>query len=213
MTNIIYDNNLNISIITSLMNKNSLNFNRLLTFILVLMILLTRSNYLSAVHLPDFTLPALIIAGMYIGGFMVAFLLIVSAILVDNYAIFYQGISANCITEAYSILLLLYYLVYYLAKFIPTFIIGFNLKFIKSVVFVIAIISLEWLLATASYYAFTEAAWSDFAKYVLNWSFIEIPTTLSQLAVISIIITIFAKFYERRGRLSKANAAQKNLYR
>jgi hypothetical protein len=62
-------------------------------------------NWLSSfVHLPDFTIPALFIAGIYFRHFWVAFTLILSAIAVDNFAIIYQGISANCITPAYSVL-------------------------------------------------------------------------------------------------------------
>jgi hypothetical protein len=53
-------------------------------------------------------------------GFWVAFTLIFSAIAVDNYAIMYQGISANCITPAYSVLPLTYYGIFWVGKHIST---------------------------------------------------------------------------------------------
>ena len=79
-------------------------------FIMVLLMIATRghTNWLSSiVHLPDFTIPALFIAGIYLRQFWVAFLIIISAIAIDNYVIVYEGISANCITPAYSVLVLL----------------------------------------------------------------------------------------------------------
>ena len=59
-------------------------------FIMVFLMVATRghSNWLSSiVHLPDFTIPALFIAGIYLRKFWVAFTIIVSAIAIDNYAI------------------------------------------------------------------------------------------------------------------------------
>lgn len=158
--------------------------------VLIVLIILSRSHDSTLVHLPDFTLLALIIAGVYLPYFGVAFSLIFSAVLMDNYAIFYQGVAANCITPAYSLLLLLYYLSYYFARYIPSLDLAQGKTLGKSMLILLSIIVGEWLLATTSYYAFSTALWGDFAHYVLKWSMIEIPTTLAQLVLVCTLVSL-----------------------
>lgn len=81
-------------------------------FIMVILIITTRGNtnwQSSIIHLPDFVIPALFIAGVYLRTFWTVIVIIISAVAIDNYAIIHKGVSANCITPAYSILLLTYY--------------------------------------------------------------------------------------------------------
>jgi hypothetical protein len=56
-------------------------------------------NCQHTLHLPDFTIPALFIAGVYFRKFWVVFTLILSSVAIDNYAIVHQGVSAHCITR------------------------------------------------------------------------------------------------------------------
>lgn len=183
------------------MNKIKTPYNIVALLGLLVMIVLTRSYNLSPIHLPDATLPALIISGIYLRSFLAPFLIITIAILVDNYAIFYQGVSANCITPAYSILLVLYYLVYYFAKFIPSLAINSLPHLLKTSLTITTIICLEWLLATMSYYAFSNGLWADFASYAWTWSVVEIPSTLYQLVIVGFVIT-FAQYVKKSARKS-----------
>lgn len=164
---------------------------------ILLSIVFSRSYGFSTLHLPDTTLVVLIIAGIYCRGFIAPFAIIVTAVMVDNYAIFSQGVSANCITPAYSILPVLYYGVYWFAKFIPSLAIDSVQIFTKTSAIIVAIISLEWLLATSSYYAFTQALWADFPAYALKWSLVEIPGPLYQLVLAMLVITFASKLMKK----------------
>ena len=164
-------------------------------FIMVLLMIVTRghANWLSFLtHLPDFTIPALLIAGVYLRQFWVAFTILLSAVAIDNYAIVHQGISANCITPAYSVLPLTYYGVFWAGKYISTLKIDTNI--IKNTLIIITTLGAQWLMATASYYFFTatyaKTGWAGFSTYVAQWSMLEILPMLYWVAAVSIVFTL-----------------------
>ena len=164
-------------------------------FIMVLLMIATRghANWLSSVvHLPDFTIPALFIAGVYLRQFWVAFIIILSAVAIDNYAIVHEGISANCITPAYSILPLTYYGIFWVGKYISS--LHINASITKNALIVIVATSAQWLIATLSYYFFTatyaKTGWANFPAYMAQWSVAEIPPVLFWMAAISIVFTL-----------------------
>ncbi|BAS67758.1 MAG: hypothetical protein DSY43_01975 [Gammaproteobacteria bacterium] len=164
-------------------------------FLMVLLIIATRghSNWISSfVHLPDFTIPALFIAGVYLRKFWVVFVLILSAVSVDNYAIVHQGVSANCITPAYSLLPLTFYGIFWSGKYISS--LAINKDIIKNSLIIISVVSIQWLMATASYYFFTatfiKTGWSNFPAYMTHWSLVEIPTTLYWMMAVIIVFTL-----------------------
>ena len=173
--------------------KNTTNLFALSLIILLIIATRGHASWLgSAIHLPDFTLPALLIAGIYLRQFWVAFSLILTAVAIDNYAIVHQGVSAHCITPAYSVLLLSYALTFWAGKFISS--LSLNNVWFKNAVLVIGILSLQWLIATASYYAFTTSPWANFGSYATHWSWIEITPVLSWMLVASIALTISARY-------------------
>lgn len=151
------------------------------------------NNWLSAlVHLPDFTLPALFIAGVYFRKFWVAMVIILSAVAIDNYAIVHQGVSANCITPAYSILLLTYYGVFWVGKYLTS--LKINADIIKNMLIIVLTSSLQWLVATVSYYTFTTSPWATFPAYVAHWSLVEIPLVLVWMVAVIIALTLIPRF-------------------
>jgi hypothetical protein len=169
-------------------------------FVMVLLMIATRGhdNWLSSiVHLPDFTLPALLIAGVYFRHFGVVFTLILSAVAIDNYAVIHQGISANCITLAYSVLPLTYYGVFWSGKYLNSLIVDKNI--VKNSAIVVVAISTQWLVATSSYYYFTDAyaktGWGDFPAYAAHWSVAEIPITLAWMAAVIIAFTLVPRIF------------------
>jgi hypothetical protein len=107
----------------------------------------------SMLHLPDFTIPALFIAGVYFRKFWVVFTLILSSVAIDNYAIVHQGVSAHCITPAYSLLPLTYYGIFWISKAISTLVIDDNI--VKNAFVIIIATCTQWFAATSSYYFFT----------------------------------------------------------
>ncbi|WP_348670140.1 hypothetical protein [uncultured Candidatus Thioglobus sp.] len=174
-------------------------------FIMIILMIATRghANWLSSlVHLPDFTIPALFIAGIYLRKFWVAFVIIISAVAIDNYAIVHEGISANCITPAYSVLPFTYYGIFWVGKYISS--LKIDTSIVKNALVVIAAVSAQWLIATASYYFFTatyaKTGWANFPAYAQQWSLVEIPPVLYWMVAISIIFTLnhrysFASFF------------------
>jgi hypothetical protein len=168
--------------------------NILFLILAVLLMIATRghASWLgSNLHLPDFTLVALLIAGVYFRSFFVVFTLIVSAVAIDNYAIVHQGVSANCITPAYSFLPVTYYLVFFAGKYLKTLEIDKNA--LRNIVFVALIFTIQWVLATTSYYAFTASPWSKFPEYALKWSLVEIPLNLYWVLAVALFITLWGK--------------------
>jgi hypothetical protein len=80
---------------------------------LVLLMFATRFNHFgSSLALPDASYAVFFLAGLYLGRMRgapaVLALLLVEAALVDYYAINFHGISAWCVTSAYSFLVLAY---------------------------------------------------------------------------------------------------------
>ncbi len=164
-------------------------------FIMVLLMIATRghANWLaSIVHLPDFTIPALFIAGIYLRQFWVAFVIILSAIAIDNYAIVHEGVSANCITPAYSVLPFTYYGIFWVGKYINS--LNIDASIVKNALIIIAATSTQWLIATSSYYFFTvtyaKTGWANFPTYAAQWSIAEIPLALYWMIAISIVFTL-----------------------
>jgi len=163
--------------------------------ILISLMIITRShsNWLSSiVHLPDFTIPALFIAGIYLRKFWVAFVIIISAIAIDNYAIVYEGISANCITPAYSVLPFTYYGIFWVGKHMSS--LKIDSSIIKNAFIIITASSAQWLVAASSYYFFTatyaKTGWTNFPAYMAQWSMVEIPLVLYWMVVVSIVFTL-----------------------
>jgi hypothetical protein len=104
----------------------------------------------------------------------------------------HQGVSAHCITPAYSLLPVTYYGIFWASKFISMLAIDNNI--VKNILVIIAATCTQWFVATSSYYFFTttygQTGWRDFPAYVAKWSMIEIPTTLSWMAIIIITFTL-----------------------
>ncbi len=149
----------------------------------------------SLVHLPDFTLPALFIAGVYFRQFWVVFTLIVSAIAIDNYAIVHQGVSAHCITPAYSLLPLSYYGVFWISKYISTLMIDNNIM--KNALVIVVATGTQWFMATSAYYFFTatyaKTGWVNFPTYMAQWSLVEIPPVLYWVTAIMLTFTLMPR--------------------
>ena len=179
-------------------------------FIMVLLMIATRghANWLSSiVHLPDFTIPALFIAGVYLRQFWIVLTLIISAIAIDNYAIVHEGVSAHCITPAYSVLPLTYYGIFWAGKHINSLTIDANL--LRNVLIVVVATSAQWLVATSSYYFFTatyaKTGWANFPAYVAQWSVAEIPLVLYWMIAIFVVFTL-----NQRYRVISYFSTQKN---
>jgi hypothetical protein len=164
-------------------------------FIIVLLMIATRGhvNWIDAfVHLPDFTIPALFITGVYLRKFWVAFVIIISAIAIDNYAIVYEGISANCFTPAYSVLPFTYFGIFWVGKYISA--LKIDTSIVKNALIVIAAACVQWLVVTSSYYFFTatyaKTGWANFPAYAAQWSVVEIPLVLYWMVAITIVFTL-----------------------
>jgi len=168
-------------------------------FIMVLLMIVSRghSNWLSSLaHLPDFTIPALFIAGIYLRKFWVAFTIIISAIAIDNYAIVHEGVSAHCITPAYSVLPFTYYGIFWVGKYMSS--LNIDTSIVKNALIVILAASTQWLVATSSYYFFTatyaKTGWANFPAYMVQWSVAEIAPVLYWMIAVSIVFALNKRY-------------------
>ncbi len=181
-------------------------------FLMILLMIATRGheNWLTnVVHLPDFTIPALLIAGIYLRQVWVALVIIISAVAIDNYAIVYDGVSAHCITPAYSVLLLSYAGIFWVGKHISGLSFDTRIVTVSSVTkdasIIILAVTTQWLIATTSYYfwtlAYANTGWTNFPAYAQQWALGEIASVLYWIGAIMVVWTLNQR-YSLAARLS-----------
>ena len=89
-------------------------------YIIIAVSMMVTRSHTSVVHLADITIPLLIIFGIYSKNLSYAHFTIISALVIDNYMILYEGVSANCITPGYLILLVSYYVIFSLSRIVSS---------------------------------------------------------------------------------------------
>jgi len=122
---------------------------------MVLLMILTRGYQSTAhleVHLPDFTLAAIFITGVYFKNFLAPIPLIIVAVLIDWVSISYYGASNFCVTQAYVMLLPAYYLMYWVARSLTSLKVNSLKQVLLIAMTLLFAISLEWLITSASFY-------------------------------------------------------------
>lgn len=122
---------------------------------MMFLMILTRgyqsTSYLD-VHLPDFTLAAIFITGVYFKNFLAPLPLIVAAVLIDWVSINYYGASNFCVTKAYVMLLPAYYFTYLIAHPLTSLKFDSLKQALTISLTLLFAISLEWLITSASFY-------------------------------------------------------------
>jgi hypothetical protein len=88
---------------------------------LVMMMALTRYNHFgSSVAMPDASYAVFFLGGLFLGrargALILLALMLVEAVLIDYYAINYQGVSGWCVTSAYSFLMLAYAALWFIGR-------------------------------------------------------------------------------------------------
>ena len=159
------------------------------------LIILTRShNSISILGhiLVDFTIPAIILSAIYLRKYFYVNCIVLLSVAIDNYAILYDGVSANCITPGYLLLIASYYLLFWMSRYINSIEISFSSLQVYLGLFLL--ISLQWLIATTSYYVFTETftnnGFSLYFDYLSKWFFVETIPSIFWLLFISILLTV-----------------------
>jgi len=163
-----------------------------LYLIIAILMIATRSHH-SMIHLADITIPLLIVFGIYSRDFSYAHIIILLALTIDNYMILYEGVSANCITPGYLILLTSYYLIFSLSRFVSS--IEINKFFYKNFNLIILLLTFQWFIATLSYYVFTKtfasSGFTGFLSYVNKWALPEILPSLIWIGIASLTFTLY----------------------
>ena len=159
------------------------------------LIILTRShNSISILghNLVDFTIPAIILSAIYLRKYFYVNFIVLLSVAIDNYAILYDGVSANCITPGYLLLIASYYLLFWMSRYINSIEISFSSLQVYLGLFLL--ISLQWFIATTSYYVFTETftnnGFSLYFDYLSKWFFVETIPSIFWLLFISILLSV-----------------------
>lgn len=159
------------------------------------LIILTRShNSISILGhtLVDFTIPAIILSAIYLRKYFYVNFIVLLSVAMDNYAILYDGVSANCITPGYLLLIASYYLLFWMSRYINSIEISFSSLQVYLGLFLL--ISLQWFIATTSYYVFTETftnnGFSLYFDYLSKWFFVETIPSIFWLLFISILLSV-----------------------
>jgi len=159
------------------------------------LIVLTRSHNSISIFghtLVDFTIPAIIVSAIYLRKYFFVNCIVLLSVAIDNYAILYDGVSANCITPGYLLLIASYYLLFLMSRYINSIEIGVSSLQVYLGLFLL--ISLQWFIATTSYYVFTETftnnGFSLYFDYLSKWFFVETIPSVFWLFFISILLTV-----------------------
>jgi len=159
------------------------------------LIVLTRSHNSISIFghtLVDFTIPAIIVSAIYLRKYFFVNCIVLLSVAIDNYAILYDGVSANCITPGYLLLIASYYLLFWMSRYINSIEIGVSSLQVYLGLFLL--ISLQWFIATTSYYVFTETftnnGFSLYFDYLSKWFFVETIPSIFWLFFISILLTV-----------------------
>jgi len=159
------------------------------------LIVLTRSHNSISIFghtLVDFTIPAIIVSAIYLRKYFFVNCIVLLSVAIDNYAILYDGVSANCITPGYLLLIASYYLLFWMSRYINSIEIGVSSLQVYLGLFLL--ISLQWFIATTSYYVFTETftnnGFSLYFDYLSKWFFVETIPSVFWLFFISILLTV-----------------------
>ena len=159
------------------------------------LIVLTRSHNSISIFghtLVDFTIPAIIVSAIYLRKYFFVNCIVLLSVAIDNYAILYDGVSANCITPGYLLLIASYYLLFWMSRYINSIEISFSSLQVYLGLFLL--ISLQWFIATTSYYVFTETftnnGFSLYFDYLSKWFFVETIPSIFWLLFISILLSV-----------------------
>ena len=159
------------------------------------LIVLTRSHNSISIFghtLVDFTIPAIIVSAIYLRKYFFVNCIVLLSVAIDNYAILYDGVSANCITPGYLLLIASYYLLFWMSRYINSIEIGVSSLQVYLGLFLL--ISLQWFIATTSYYVFTETftnnGFSLYFDYLSKWFFVETIPSIFWLLFISILLSV-----------------------
>lgn len=164
--------------------------------IMSLMIVATRghSSWVSAfVHLPDFTLPALFIAGVYLRNILVPIFLIALAMGVDWYVITYNSVSDFCVTDAYSMLVPAYLAMYFGGSMLNSLTTDSAKSFVNISAVVMTAGFTSWLISSASFYwmapYFTDPSIAGFMPRIEQYA----PSAMMSLASWMLgVVTVFS---------------------
>jgi len=167
--------------------------------IICLLVILTRTNnslaWLSH-YFGDFTVPAIIVSAIYLREYFYVNCIVLLSVAIDNYAILYEGVSANCITPGYLLLIASYYLLFWMSRYINS--IEISLSSLQVYLGLFLLISIQWFMATTSYYVFTETFTNNgfnlYFDYLSKWFFVETIPSIFWLLFISILLTVYKVF-------------------
>ena len=162
-------------------------------YIIIAVSMMVTRSHTSIVHLADITVPLLVIFGIYSKNLSYAHFTIISALVIDNYMILHEGVSANCITPGYLILLASYYVIFSLSRIVST--IEINKFFYKNFSLIILLLTFQWFIATLSYYVFTKtfasSGFTGFLSYINKWALPEILPSLIWIGIASLTFTLY----------------------
>ena len=155
------------------------------------------ANPLNIVHLPDFTLAALFIAGTYLRNWIVPLVIIAFAMSIDWYVISNKGVSDFCITQAYMMLVPAYLVMFAGGLMFKSLAIQNALKLMKLTVVMAVSGALEWLISSASFYwmapYFTDPTVAGFLPRIVKYA----PNAMANLALLMIATVLAFTLFER----------------
>ncbi len=186
-------------------------------FGLLFFISLTRGhvNWLdSIVHLPDFTLPALFIAGVYLRNWLIPFIIIGFALLIDWYVVSNSNVdflNHFCITSAYFYLIPAYLMMYLGGQFLTSFKIN-SVKNLIQIFFVLTIAWVaEWLISSISFYLlspyFPQPSLGEFINRIEQYATGSILNLLKWMLVVVLLFNVKIDFIMNKIKTNQAHKA------
>ena len=169
--------------------------------IMMLLMMATRGhvNWLSsASHLPDFTLPALFITGVYFKNWLAPIPLILLAVFIDWYVISYNGVSDFCISEAYMMLLPAFYMMFIGGRLINSLWVNSFKQLLSITLILLMATGVEWFISSASFYwtapYLPEPTWVEFLSRVEKYAPEAIRHVFMWMVVVCASFTLNHRF-------------------
>ncbi|MDF4003676.1 hypothetical protein P3W33_09785 [Luteibacter sp. PPL552] len=153
-------------------------------------------------HLPDASMALFFLGGLYLRRHMAFVGFVALAVLVDWYSVSYAGVSAFCITLAYSFLPLAYAVLWYAGRAIAPRFDGSLRSHVIVFATLLASASLSYVVSGGSFYflggRYAEPNLADYGVRLMTWGPRFVRTTACYVAVAQVAHAVIARVFRVR---------------
>jgi len=153
-------------------------------------------------HLPDASMALFFLGGIYLRKHLLFVAFVALAVLVDWYSVSYAGVSAFCITLAYSFLPLAYAVLWYAGRAVAPRFDGSLRSHVVVFVALLVSASLSYMVSGGSFYfqggRYPNPTFADYGVRLMTWGPLFVRTTACYVLVAQVAHAVFARVFRAR---------------